>query len=431
MILYESLINKKTRLAVIGLGYVGLPVALEFARKISVIGFDINEERIQLMKAGIDPSRELDKEAFDDCDIIFTSSLDILKQATFFIVAVPTPVDAHNVPDLIPVKAASETIGKVIKKGDYVVFESTVYPGCTEEDCVPIIEKVSSLKFCKDFKVGYSPERINPGDKEHGLSNVIKVVAGCDEGSLEEIVKIYNLVVKAGVYKASSIKVAEAAKVIENTQRDLNIAFINELSIIFDRMGINTYEVLEAAGTKWNFIKFQPGLVGGHCIGVDPYYLTYKASELGFNSRVILSGRYINDNMGNYLSKKILQHIIANCDNVKLSKVLVMGATFKENVSDIRNSKIADVIITLKSYHINIFVHDPYANGDELEKEYGINLTQQLDNDFDAVIIAVPHEPYIKLSDEYFKSITKEYALIADLKGIYRNKITSRKYWSF
>ena len=429
--MYTSLINKRTKLAVIGLGYVGLPIALEFARKISVIGFDINEKRIALMKDQIDPSGELEKEAFDSCDITFTSSIEVLREATFFIVAVPTPVDPHNVPNLIPVKKASETIGKVIKKGDYVVYESTVYPGCTEEDCIPIIEKFSQLKFLGDFKVGYSPERINPGDKEHTLPNIIKVVSGCDEESLEEIAKLYGLIVKAGVYKASCIKVAEAAKIIENTQRDLNIAFINELSIIFDRMGVNTYEVLEAAGTKWNFMKFQPGLVGGHCIGVDPYYLTYKASELGFNSRVILSGRYINDNMGNYLSKKILQHVIANCDNVKLSKVLVMGATFKENVSDIRNSKIADVISTLESYHLNIFVHDPYASDKELEEEYGIRLTQELDNDYDAVIVSVPHEPYTKFNDDYFKSITKEHALIADLKGIYRNKITSRKYWSF
>jgi UDP-N-acetyl-D-galactosamine dehydrogenase len=429
--MYSSLINKQTSLAVIGLGYVGLPIALEFAKKFPVIGFDINDKRVALMQQGIDPSNELGKEAFEGCDITFTSSLEVLKKASFFIVAVPTPVDAHNVPDLIPVQRASETIGKVIKKGDYVVYESTVYPGCTEEDCIPIIEKISGLKFREDFKVGYSPERINPGDKEHTLTSIIKVVSGCDEESREEIAKLYELVVKAGVHRASSIKVAEASKVIENTQRDLNIAFMNELSIIFDRMGINTYEVLEAAGTKWNFLKFQPGLVGGHCIGVDPYYLTYKASELGFNSRVILSGRYINDNMGNYLSKKILQHVIANCDNVKQSKVLVMGATFKENVSDIRNSKVTDVIATLKSYHLNIFVHDPYANGEDIEEEYGIHLTTDLDDDYDAVIVSVPHAPYLKFDDDYFKTITKDHALIADLKGVYRGKITSRKYWSF
>jgi UDP-N-acetyl-D-galactosamine dehydrogenase len=429
--MYSSLVNKKAKLAVIGLGYVGLPIALEFARKISVIGFDINERRIGLMKQGIDPSSELHSDAFENCNITFTNSLDVLREATFYIVAVPTPVDAHNVPDLKPVQRASETIGKVIKKGDYVVYESTVYPGCTEEDCIPIVEKLSGLKFCDDFKVGYSPERINPGDKEHTLASIIKVVAGCDTESLEEIAKIYELVVKAGVHKASSIKVAEAAKVIENTQRDVNIALMNELSIIFDKMGINTYEVLEAAGTKWNFLKFQPGLVGGHCIGVDPYYLTYKAAELGFNSRVILSGRYINDNMGNYLSKKVLQHVISHADSVKQAKILVMGATFKENVSDIRNSKVTDVIKTLQSYHLNIFVHDPYADSKEMEEEYGIHLTSELDNDYDAVIISVPHVQYANFDDEYFKSITNEHALIADLKGTYRNKIKSRQYWSF
>jgi UDP-N-acetyl-D-galactosamine dehydrogenase len=429
--MYTSLVNKQSKLAVIGLGYVGLPIALEFAKKISVIGFDISEKRVEMMRHGIDPSKEMDKEVFDGCDITFTSSLEDLKEASFFIVAVPTPVDSHNVPDLTPVKKASETIGKVVKKGDYVVFESTVYPGCTEEDCLPIIEKLSGLTFCDDFKVGYSPERINPGDKQHTLQNVIKVVSGCDAESLEEIAKVYELVVEAGVHKASCIKVAEAAKIIENTQRDLNIALMNELSIIFDKMDINTYEVLEAAGTKWNFLNFFPGLVGGHCIGVDPYYLTYKAAELGFNSRVILAGRYINDNMGNYLSKKVLQHIIKNSDNVKLAKILVMGATFKENVSDIRNSKVADVIKSLQSYHLNVVVSDPFADSDDLEKEYGFSLIKEIENDYDAVIVTVPHTPYLQFNDAYFKSITKENALIADLKGIYNNKITSRSYWSF
>src|SRR5689334_22344144 len=294
-----------------------------------------------MMKQGIDPSNELEKKDFDGCDITFTNSLDVLREAKFFIVAVPTPVDDHNVPDLVPVQRASETIGKVIKKGDYVVYESTVYPGCTEEDCLPIIEKLSGLKNVTDFKLGYSPERINPGDKNHTLSNVVKVVSGCDAESLDEIAKVYELVVKAGVHRTSAIKVAEAAKIIENTQRDLNIALMNELSIIFDMMKINTYEVLEAAGTKWNFLKFQPGLVGGHCIGVDPYYLTYKASELGYNSRVILAGRHINDNMSLYVARKVTTHIISTVSDVKAARVLVMGATFKENVSDIRNSKVA------------------------------------------------------------------------------------------
>ncbi len=415
----------------IGLGYVGLPIALAFAKHIKVIGFDISEKRVEMMKRGIDPSKELSKEAFDRSDITFTSSLDDLKKAKFFIVAVPTPVDAHNVPDLTPVIKASETLGKVLKKGDYAVFESTVYPGCTEEDCLPIIEKLSGLKMGEDFKLGYSPERINPGDKLHTLETVIKVVSGCDAESLEEIAKVYELVVKAGVHKASSIKVAEAAKIIENTQRDLNIALMNELSIIFDKMNINTYEVLEAAATKWNFLKFTPGLVGGHCIGVDPYYLTYKAAELGFNSRVILSGRYINDNMGNYLSKKILQHVIAGTENVKKAKVLVLGATFKENVSDIRNSKIIDVIKTLQSYHLNVFVSDPNADSDEVYHEYGFYLTNAIDNDYDAVIVSVPHTAYQQYDDAYFCSITNPGALIADLKGIYKNKIHNRKYFSF
>ncbi len=428
--MYSALINKEVKLAVIGLGYVGLPIALEFARKVSVIGFDINDKRVEMMRQSIDPSGELDKEEFAGCDIQFTSSIEDLKEASFYIVAVPTPVDPHNVPDLIPVQSASTTIGKVVKQGDYIVFESTVYPGCTEEDCLPIIEQLSGLKMGKDFKIGYSPERINPGDKNHTLASIVKVVSGCDSESLEEIAQVYELVVKAGVHRASSIKVAEAAKIIENTQRDLNIALMNELSIIFDRMGINTYEVLEAAGTKWNFLKFYPGLVGGHCIGVDPYYLTYKAAELGFNSRVILSGRYINDNMGNYVSKKILQHVIAHSENVKTAKILFMGATFKENVSDIRNSKVMDVIETLRGYHLNVVVSDPYADSDDLEHEYNCKVTNELDSDYDAIIISVPHEPYLKFDDAYFASITKPNALIADLKGIYRNKITSRKYWS-
>lgn len=429
--MYQELIDKKAKLAVIGLGYVGLPIALEFARKISVIGFDISSKRIEMMKQGIDPSNELEKEAFEGCDINFTDSLDVLREAKFFIVAVPTPVDEHNVPDLKPVKRASETVGKVIKKGDYVVYESTVYPGCTEEDCLPIIEKLSGLKNVSDFKLGYSPERINPGDKKHTLATIVKVVSGCDAESLETIAKVYELVVKAGVHRASSIKVAEAAKIIENTQRDLNIALMNELSIIFEKMGINTYEVLEAAGTKWNFLKFYPGLVGGHCIGVDPYYLTYKASELGYNSRVILAGRYINDNMSLYLARRVVRHIISNVADVKSAKVLVMGATFKENVSDIRNSKVADVVKELKEFYLNVDVVDPHADSEELKHEYGFGLTDTVDKDYDAVIVTVCHEPYAELDEKYFTSITKPNALIADLKGVYRGKIKNRPYWSF
>jgi len=428
--MYKELVEKEKKLAVIGLGYVGLPIALEFAKNISVIGFDINQNRIEMMKKGIDPSNELESDAFEGCDIVFTNSLDVLKGANFFIVAVPTPVDEHNVPDLIPVQKASETVGKVIKKGDYVVFESTVYPGCTEEDCLPIVEKLSGLKNITDFKLGYSPERINPGDKKHTLSNVIKVVSGCDAESLDEIAKVYELVVKAGVHKTSSIKVAEAAKIIENTQRDLNIALMNELSIIFDMMKINTYEVLEAAGTKWNFLKFQPGLVGGHCIGVDPYYLTYKARKLGYGSQVILAGRNINDDMANYVARKVIQHIIRYNGDVRSSRVLIKGATFKENVSDIRNSKVADIVKELKAFYINVDVEDPYANSDHLVHEYGFGLSGHLSNEYDAVIVAVPHEPYLCLDENYFAGITKSHGLIADLKGLYRNKIINRNYWS-
>jgi UDP-N-acetyl-D-galactosamine dehydrogenase len=428
--MYQDLLDKKKTLAVIGLGYVGLPIALEFAKKIKVIGFDINAERVNMMRKGIDPSQELESSAFENCEITFTNELDVLRTANFFIVAVPTPVDDHNVPDLIPVQRASETIGKVIKKGDYVVYESTVYPGCTEEDCVPIIEKLSGLKMVADYKIGYSPERINPGDKEHTISTIIKVVSGCCDESLETIAKVYELVVKAGVHKASSIKVAEAAKIIENTQRDLNIALMNELSIIFDKMNINTYEVLEAAGTKWNFLKFQPGLVGGHCIGVDPYYLTHKSKKLGYDSQVILAGRVINDGMAGYVAKKVLQYIIQNNGNVKDSKVLVMGATFKENVSDIRNSKVADVVKELKSYSLNVDITDPYADSKELKHEYGFELTENIASEYDAVIVTVPHKDYLKFDDAYFASLTKEKGLIADLKGTFRAVIKSRKYWS-
>ena len=428
--MYQELLDKKKKLAVIGLGYVGLPIALEFAKKIKVVGFDINAQRVEMMRNKIDPSQELETADFDGCDIEFTNDLDVLRQANFFIVAVPTPVDEHNVPDLRPVQRASETIGKVIKKGDYVVYESTVYPGCTEEDCVPIIEKLSGLKMVDDYKIGYSPERINPGDKEHTITTITKVVSGCCGESLDTIAKVYELVVKAGVHRASSIKVAEAAKIIENTQRDLNIALMNELSIIFDKMNINTYEVLEAAGTKWNFLKFQPGLVGGHCIGVDPYYLTYKSKKLGYNSQVILAGRFINDAMAGYVARKILKHIIRYDGNVKEAKVLVMGATFKENVSDIRNSKVADVVKELRSFSLNVDVTDPYAESDELKHEYGFELTPAPGNDYDAVIVTVPHREYKDLDDKYFASITKEHAMLADLKGIYRGRISSRRYWS-
>lgn len=426
----EDLLTKKEKLAVIGLGYVGLPIALAFAKKISVIGFDIREDRIELMRKNIDPSNELDSDAFKNSDIEFTSSLDVLRQAKFFIVAVPTPIDNHNLPDLTPLLGASRTVGKVLKKGDYVVYESTVYPGCTEEDCVPILENLSGLAFVKDFKVGYSPERINPGDKEHTITKITKVVSGCDQESLDVISKVYELIVEAGVHRASSIKVAEAAKIIENSQRDINIAFMNELSLIFNKMGINTYEVLEAAGTKWNFLKFFPGLVGGHCIGVDPYYLTYKAQTLGIHAQIISSGRKINDSIAEYIAKQTVKKMIAADISIKNAKVLVMGATFKENVSDIRNSKVADVIHELQSYGISVDVVDPYADSEELYHEYKFKLAEKPGNNYSAIIVAVNHYEYCGLSEEYFRALSAEKGIFIDVKGIYRDKIKNMEYWS-
>jgi UDP-N-acetyl-D-galactosamine dehydrogenase len=325
---------------------------------------------------------------------------------------------------------ASETIGKVLKKGDYVVFESTVYPGCTEEDCLPVIEKISGLKCYTDFKIGYSPERINPGDKEHTLQNVVKVVSGCDPESAEEIAKTYELVVTAGVHRASSIKVAEAAKIIENTQRDLNIALMNELSIIFDKLGINTFEVLEAAGTKWNFLKFFPGLVGGHCIGVDPYYLTYKSEQLGYKSRVILSGRIINDEMASYVAKKAVQSIIKKGVDVSKAKILVKGITFKENVSDIRNSKVVDLVNSLKEFSVHVDIEDPHADNEEMIHEYGFGLTPNIGNDYNAVIVAVNHKDYENYDKAYFEGIMAKDGILLDLKGVYRGKFDDMNYWS-
>jgi UDP-N-acetyl-D-galactosamine dehydrogenase len=429
--IYHQLLNKEAKLAVVGLGYVGLPIALAFARKISVIGFDINSKRIDMMKNKIDPSEELAPEEFDNCDITFTDSIDILREANFFIIAVPTPIDEHNLPDLKPLIGATKSVALALKKGDYIVYESTVYPGCTEEDCIPVLEDISSLKFKTDFKVGYSPERINPGDKEHTLSKIIKVVSGCDNESLDIIADTYKIVVDAGVHKAATIKVAEAAKIIENTQRDLNIALMNELSMIFEQMGINTYDVLEAAGTKWNFLKFSPGLVGGHCIGVDPYYLTYKAKEVGYTSQVITAGRAVNDHMGAYVASKVIKKLVALGKDIASSKVLVMGATFKENVSDIRNSKVADVVHELIDFGLHVEVVDPNASSDEMLHEYGFGLADEIGSGYDAIILAVNHKEYCNLDENYFKSILANgQGLLADIKGIYRNKIKDIKYWS-
>ena len=430
MSIYDDLIEKKTSLSLIGLGYVGLPIALTFARKISVIGFDINDARLDIMRNKVDPSDELKSEAFEDTNILFTSDKEDLKKASFHIIAVPTPIDKNKLPDLYPLNEATRTVGSILKKGDYVVYESTVFPGATEENCIPLLEKMSGLKCIKDFKVGFSPERINPGDKEHTLATITKVVSGCDEESLEQITRVYEIVVEAGVYKTSSIKVAEAAKIIENTQRDVNIALMNELSMIFNKMGINTYEVLEAAGTKWNFLRFYPGLVGGHCIGVDPYYLTFKASELGHYAQVINSGRSVNDEMAAYLATELVKKIIQAGKNVLDSKVLVMGATFKEDVSDIRNSKVADLISELISYGITVEVVDPLASSDELKEEYGFGLLSGANSSYDAVIVAVAHKDYLNLTEEYFSSITNSKAILLDVKGIYRNKIRRLTYMS-
>ncbi len=430
MNLYDRLLKKEAKLAVIGLGYVGLPIALAFARKLKVVGFDINQKRVDMMRRGEDPSNELPAEEFKGCDIQFTADLEDLRDVEFFIVAVPTPIDQQNIPDLTPLLGATRTVGKVLKQGDYVVYESTVYPGCTEEDCVPLLESLSGLTFVKDFKVGYSPERINPGDKEHTLERIVKVTSGCDKESAEIVAKVYELVVKAGVHRAASIKVAEAAKIIENTQRDVNIALTNELSIIFNRMGINTYDVLEAAGTKWNFLKFQPGLVGGHCIGVDPYYLVYKAKELGYHAQIIDSGRFVNDSMGGYVAKQTVKKIIAAGKNPSDARVLVMGATFKENVTDIRNSKVADVVRELKSFSCHVDVTDPHADPEEVEHEYGYTLAPEMKGPYDAIVVAVNHSDYANKDEAWFKKMLSPNGVLVDLKGIYRKKVKEVTYWS-
>lgn len=428
--LCSQLKQKELSLAVIGLGYVGLPIALAFAKKIKVIGFDINSKRIELMKQQIDPSGELVKSDFINSDVVFTDDINVLQKASFYIVTVPTPIDAFNHPDLKPLLSATKTIGKVLKKGDYVVYESTVYPGCTEEDCIPILEKLSGLKVGEDFKVGYSPERINPGDKEHTLSKIIKVVSGFDEESLETISEVYQLVVDAGIHKASSIKVAEAAKIIENTQRDVNIALMNELSIICDKLDISTYEVLEAAGTKWNFLPFTPGLVGGHCIGVDPYYLTYKARKLGLNPNVILSGRLINDQMPMNITKKVVTSLIKTGKNISKAKILVLGVTFKENIEDIRNSKVADLIKELQSYSLSVDVVDPYASFADFKHEYNLEFDTEIKDLYDVVILAVSHSEYLKNEIAHYENLLTPNGIFVDVKGVYRKQEHKKTYWT-
>jgi UDP-N-acetyl-D-glucosamine/UDP-N-acetyl-D-galactosamine dehydrogenase len=430
--MFQELKDKKKHIAVVGLGYVGLPIALELGRHFHVIGFDINQARVDLMRQGIDPSQELDATAFQGADIEFTAKREDLDRAHFFIVAVPTDVDDHKVPDLTPLLKASASVGKSLKKGDYVVFESTVYPGCTEEDCLPVLEAESGLSLANgDFKLGYSPERIVPGEKERTLTKILKIVSGSDATSADEIAKVYETIIEPGVYRASSIKVAEAAKVIENTQRDINISLMNELSMIFDKMGIDTKEVIEAAGTKWNFIKLYPGLVGGHCIGVDPYYLMHKAKQVGYDPQVILSGRRINDEMPAHIAKRLVQMLIERGKNPRQCKVLVMGITFKENVSDIRNTKVVDLVRELMDYSINVQLHDPYASPNEIAHEYKLTMVDEISSGYDAVVVAVAHREYTSLPSDYFEKITTDQPVIMDLKGVLDREAIEKTmtYW--
>lgn len=434
----EKILTGKEKISIIGMGYVGLPLAVAFAeRGVKVIGFDLNEEKIKKYMQGEDPTNEIGQDRLTKVKTItYTTKENDLKQSKFHIVAVPTPVGKNNIPDLKPVEGASQIIGRNLTKGSYVVFESTVYPGVTEDICVPILEKESGLKCGIDFKVGYSPERVNPGDKLNTVETIVKIVSGMDEESLNLIAEIYKIIVKPGVHRASSIKVAEAAKVIENSQRDVNIAFVNELAMIFEKMGIDTHEVLEAAGTKWNFLKFFPGLVGGHCIGVDPYYLTYKSEELGYISQLILSGRRINDGMSKFVAEKYVRELIKSDKKVKGSKVLVMGLTFKENCPDLRNSKINDVIKELEEYGIEVLVHDPVADTKEAFEEYGIKLVSLSDNiSIDGMIMAVKHKEFVELNIQELKKFYKleegNMPILFDLKGIFNKKDVEKEfnYW--
>ena len=422
MSLYEKLIRKEEKLSLVGLGYVGMPIAVAFSKKIDVIGFDLNQKKIELYQNGIDPTREVGNEAIAACAVDFTSDAERLREAKFHIVAVPTPVNPDHTPDLTPVEGASRILGQNLTKGSVVVFESTVYPGVTEEICVPILEKESGLTCGVDFKIGYSPERINPGDKVHRLETITKIVSGMDEETLDTIAKVYELVVAAGVHRAQSIKVAEAAKVIENSQRDINIAFMNELSIIFNKMGIDTKSVLAAAGTKWNFLKFFPGLVGGHCIGVDPYYLTYKAEQLGYHSQIILSGRRINDDMGKYVAESLVKNLIKADIPVKGARVIILGFTFKENCPDTRNTKVIDIVKELQEYGISPLITDPVADYAEAEREYGITFAKEDElKDADAVILAVSHKEYETLTMQQidgFYAANGRQKVLSDIKGM-------------
>ncbi len=422
MQIFDELIRGDKKIAVIGLGYVGLPLAFEFARKVMTIGFDTNKEKVALYKRGVDSTNEIGREKLLGSTLVFTSDEALLKEAGFIVVAVPTPVDKSKKPDLDALEKASRIAGRNLQKGTVVVFESTVYPGVTEEICIPILEEESGFKCGIEFKAGYSPERINPGDKVHTVTKVRKIVSGCDNEALEEIAKVYGLIVEAGVYRAESIKVAEAAKVIENAQRDINIAFMNELSIIFHKLGIDTKAVLEAAATKWNYIRFSPGLVGGHCIGVDPYYLSYKSELIGYHPQIILSGRRINDGMGRYVAENTVKQLIKAGKPVNGSKVVIMGITFKENVPDIRNSRVIDIIDELRDYGMQVVVTDPVADPEETFREYGISLIdiEQIRGEADAIVVAVSHREFetIDLEELKKKFVGDSYILI-DVKGIY------------
>lgn len=428
--LFTALTNKTAKLAVVGLGYVGLPVALEFARQFSVIGFDINESRVEMMKNGEDPSAELESWQFKNKDIKYTCQQEVLDDAQFYVVAVPTPIDCFNQPDLTALKAATATVGKGLKKGDYVVFESTVYPGCTEEVCVPILERLSGLTFNKDFKVGYSPERINPGDKTNTIDKIVKIVSGSDEEALRIIAEVYTTIIKAGIHRAPTIKVAEAAKIVENTQRDINIALMNELSLIFDKLDVNTFDVLEAAGTKWNFLKFYPGLVGGHCIGVDPYYLIQKSIRVGHNPILISAGRMVNDSMPVKITQKIVKELKERGKKPSQSKILIMGITFKEDVTDIRNSKAADVARHLSNVCGEVVINDPQACPEETKAHYDLELSDNIHQDFDAVVIAVSHKEYFELEESDYRNMMAADGFIMDIKSVMKGRIEETDYFS-
>ncbi|HHT99091.1 MAG TPA: nucleotide sugar dehydrogenase [Acholeplasma sp.] len=436
MRLYEKIVEKKEKIAVIGLGYVGMPIAVAFAKKVDVIGFDLNKKKIELYKFGIDPTNEVGNEKIKKTTVEFTDDETKLKEAKFHIVAVPTPINSDKTPDLSPVEGASRIVGRNLTKGSIVVYESTVYPGVTEDICIPILEEESGLKCGVDFKIGYSPERINPGDKVHRLENIIKIVSGMDEESLDEIAKVYELVIEVGVHRAGSIKVAEAAKVVENSQRDINIAFMNELAMVFDRMGIDTKEVVEAMNTKWNALGFTPGLVGGHCIGVDPYYFVYEAEKLGYHSQIILSGRKINDGMGKFVADAIIKKLILANKVVRQAKVVILGVTFKENTPDTRNSKVVDIIDALKEYGIDPIVVDPEADADEAKHEYGIDLIDIKEiNDADCLVLAVAHDIFRQMDWNQIDSLYGEFnnseKILIDVKSILDRKEIEEKGYSY